>query len=399
MRLPNYPMAHIRLIFSKIKASCIFSHFAVELLLIVVLLVTVGANFFIRSQAFVSPEHRNQSLFFDYLRANPQKNEKLVELWDSVNIKLATNPDLSKQILAASTKDNEFAVASSAANPNVSLPTMNGSAILKPNPSSSDGLSPLKRDKEIYTVRDGDTVARIALAYGISEQTIIDENNLSTSALIRPGQELKILPVSGIAHVVQKNETISGIAKKYGVDMETILEYNNIEFEEHIFPGDEIIIPNGVKPQPVTPERSQYLAGLQREDIQKYSVPEDFSGSSGELLWPIPGAHRISQGFRSGHRAVDIPCRDCSVIAALDGIVELSGWQKGYGYTIVINHGNGLKTRYAHAKVLYVSAGDSVKAGQTIMISGSTGRSSGSHLHFEIIKDGVYLNPASLAKG
>ena len=81
------------------------------------------------------------------------------------------------------------------------------------------------------------------------------------------------------------------------------------------------------------------------------------------------------------------------MVAADDGIVELAGWQKSYGYTIVINHGSGRKTRYGHASNLLVSAGDQVVKGQIIMISGSTGRSTGPHLHFELLINGVRVNP------
>jgi murein DD-endopeptidase MepM/ murein hydrolase activator NlpD len=386
-------MAKISLIFAKIKASPLYSHFSAELLLLLVLTFTVGVNLFLRTGLWANPAHPNQSLFYSYLKKHPELNEKLVEVLESVNVKLAEHPDLSKQILAASTKEE----TASSQTQSVSLPTLNGSTLLKPNPASSDGIS-LRRDKEIYTVRGGDTVARIALAYGVTERTIIDENDLSLTGLIQPGQELKILPTSGISHVIQKDETISGIAKKYGVDPEDIFEYNGIEAEELIFPGDEIIIPNAVEKSPLTPERSQYLANLQREDVKKAEIPNDFMGSGGELLWPLPGAYRISQGFSRRHPAIDIPCRDCSVLAATDGIVELSGWQKGYGYTIVINHGAGLKTRYAHAKELLVSAGQQVASGQVIMISGSTGRSSGPHLHFETIKNGGFVNPLELTK-
>ncbi len=367
------------------------SHFAVEILLLVILAFTVGVNLFLKtnlSQAKIS----DGSMFFAYLKNNPHLNDKLLEAYESVNLELSQNHNLVKQVLAASTKAKDMGLEHTAQIP---LPTLSGSTLLKPNPASSAGLLP-KQDIQVYQVRGGDTVARIATAYGVSVNTILWENNLTSSGAIRPGQELKILPTSGVKHTVKEGETISSIAKKYGVDAEDILEYNEIEIEEHIVPSEEIIIPNGVKKTPPTPARQKYLADLQKEDYKKIEVPADYQGTGHELIWPEPAGSRISQYFSSRHRAIDIPCRNCQIVAAADGIVELSGWQKGYGNTIVINHGNGIKTRYGHASALIVNAGDTVAQGQAIMISGSTGRSTGPHLHFEVKINGQLVNPLSL---
>lgn len=384
-------MAKISQIFRKIKYSNFhfhFAHFAVEFLLLLILVFTVGTNLFLRTNSNKATSS-NRSLFFVYLKNYPRLNEKLVDAYESVNLIASKNNLTSaRQILAASTIEKETVNKKNQA----PLPTLSGSVLLKPNlPSSSPMLT--KRDVEIYQVRGGDTVARIASAYGVSVDTILWANNLSTAGLIKPGQELKILPVSGIAHTVKEGETISSIAKKYGVDAEDILEYNEIEIEDHILPGEEIIIPNAVKKTPPSPQRKEYLAGLQKEDYKKFDVSSDYQGSTSGLIWPMPEAYRLSQRFWSRHKAIDIPCRDCQIVASGDGIIELSGWQRGYGYTIVINHGQGLKTRYAHGKTLLVTAGQGVTQGQPIMISGSTGRSSGPHLHFEVKKNGQLLDP------
>lgn len=392
-------MAKFRQFYQKIKSFNYYSYFAVELLLFLILATSLGVNLALRTNS-VQAGKLNQSLFFVYLKDHPEFNKKLVETYESVNVKLTQKlpgdlPD-GRQLLAASTKENKERFPQ---NSSITLPTLSGSTLLKPNPATSDGL--LKgRDIEVYQVRGGDTIARIAAAFGVSIDTILWENNLANANYIRPGQELKILPVSGVRHIVKDGETITGIAKKYGLtdeeDIETILEYNGIEIEDYILPGEEIIIPNGVKKSPPSPQRRQYLASLQKEDYKKIGIPPDFQGGSHELIWPLLAAKRISQYFWSRHRAIDIPCRDCEVRAAGAGIVELSGWQRGYGYTILLNHGNGLKTRYGHADKLLVSAGQNVEAGQPIMISGSTGRSSGPHLHFEVIKNGSFINPLSL---
>ncbi|MDP3993825.1 MAG: M23 family metallopeptidase [Candidatus Doudnabacteria bacterium] len=371
------------------------SHFGTEFLLFLILASAVATNLFLRTNS-TRAQTLNRSLFFVYLKNNPERNQPLVDAYESVKqkpekINLASLSVGQKEVLAATSSN----IKSLSGLPGP-LPTLAGSALLKPNPSTSGSALP-KRDIEVYEVRGGDTVARIAAAYGVSQETILSENNLTTQALIKPGQELKILPMSGVSHKIQKGETLGGIAAKYNVDLETILEYNDIEIPEHILPGEVIIIPNGARVVPPSPQRQTYLASLSKNDFQKIDVPAGYVGGS-DLIWPMPAARRLSQKFWSRHRALDIPCRDCAVNASASGIVELAGWQTGYGYTIVINHGQGLKTRYAHASKLLVAAGQSVSQGEQIMISGSTGRSTGPHLHFEIIKNGVLVDPLTLVR-
>src|SRR3989338_8252427 len=376
-----------------------YSHFAVELFLFVIIALTAGVNLYLRTN-LGRAQTPNKSLFFVYLKNYvPDRNEKLVDAYESVRIKLTQ--DLAKpaspagrQILAASTIEKQI----KSNNPkDVPLPTLSGSALLKPNPPSSD-LFITKRDVEgqKYEIKPGDSVGAIADAFNVSVDTIKWENNMSTAnPVIKPGEILTILPTNGVKHVIKEGETISGLAKKYGVDAESIFEYNEIEIEELIIAGEEIIIPNGIKTAPPTRERQQYLADLNKNDYKKIEVPADFQGSGSGLIWPLPAGHRISQYASRKHMAIDLPCRDCQVTAAGDGIVEQAGWKTGYGNMVMINHGNGLKTLYAHGKELLVNAGDSVAQGQSIMISGSTGRSTGPHLHFEVRVNGALQNPLS----
>ena len=373
-----------------LKFNRIYSHFAVELVLIIIIIFAAGTNIAIRTNS-ERAQGPNKSLFFVYLNNHPNLNPKLVDSEGSINVKLGGISNLTKQVLAASTITKEDGERTNS----TPLPTLSGSTLLKPNPASSDGILP-KRDIEVYVVRGGDTISTIATAFGISTDTILWENNIASASYIQPGQELRILPTSGIKHKVQKGENMSTIAKKYGVDLEDVLEYNEIDTPEHIFPGDEIVIPNGFKKQPITPERQQYLAGLQRNNYETADVDPNFRSASSGLIWPIPQAKRLSRGYLRYHRAIDVPCNYCAVVASAEGIVELSGWQQGYGYTIVINHGGGLKTRYAHASRLSVKAGQRVNQGQIILTSGNTGRSTGPHLHFEVIQNGRYVNPLAV---
>ncbi len=378
-------MAKIGRFIRILKLNNYHSHFAVELLLLIIVVIAASGNLMLKAnlnRAAVA----DKSLLFAYLQEHSDLNEKLYNAFETVNLRLADNSPLEKQVLAASVKAEE-----AAAEPPSLLPTLSGQALLKPNSASNGAM--LKKDIEVYQVKGGDTIGQIAAEYNVSQRTIMDENGLTDGSVIKPGQTLRILPTTGVKHIIKDGETLEGISKKYGADLETVLEYNEIEIIDHIFPGEEIIIPNAVNPTPPTPQRKQYLADLQKEDYAKADVPADYAGGSADFIWPIPSAKRLSQSFWSKHRAIDVPCRDCQVVAAAQGIVEIAGWQSGYGNTILINHGNGMRTRYGHGSKLLVNAGETVQQGQAIMISGSTGRSTGPHLHFEIKKTSTYLDP------
>ena len=386
-------MAKISRFIKFVKLNNYHSHFAVEFFLLVVLMLTVGANLFIRANASLA-KISERSLLFVYLKNHPERNEKLVQAYESVN-HTVTSMSAVRQVLAATTAGADDASHDS----HMPLPTQSGQALVKPNPSSSGSPSP-NHDVQVYQVRGGDTVSRIAAAYGVSESTITIENKLASADSIKPGQDLVILPTSGVKHVVKDGETLEAIAKKYNVELEDVLEYNEIEIENVIQPGEEIIVPNATVKTPPTPERQQYLAKLKKPDnYQQVEVPGDYQGSGSGLIWPLPGAHRLSEKCVRRHQGIDSPCNNCQVVAASDGIVEIAGYQKnGYGNTILINHGGGLKTRYGHAWTLFVSAGERVEQGQVIMLSGSTGRSSGPHLHFEVRVNGAAKNPLSYVK-
>ena len=244
-----------------------------------------------------------------------------------------------------------------------------------------------------YTVKPGDTVSTIAEKFGVSVDTIRWENDLKSVKDIKPGQVLRILPVSGVRHKVKYGETIYSIAKKYQVDPQVIVDwpYNSFANDETfaLAVGQELIIPEGIKPKevPTTPRPAYYA-----------QVPGAGTGT-GQFVWPTSG--RISQGFSWHHKAIDIANKDAPDILAADGgTVVVAGWQAptAYGNHIIIDHGNGLTTLYAHLSQLYVSSGQKVAKGQAIGKMGTTGRSTGIHLHFEIRQGGVAQNPLNFLK-
>jgi len=246
-----------------------------------------------------------------------------------------------------------------------------------------------RRDKIIvYAVREGDSISQIAEEFGISNQTIIWENNLSAYSVIRPGDKLVILPVSGIRHKVLKGETLAGIAKKYGLDAEKILEFNKLASADDIQIGEQLVVPGGKKIYPAAAYTARNV----------YAPTGAIPASTGRLLWPTT-CRRLTQYFTWRHSGVDIACSLGAPIYAANGGVVIkaaaAGYNGGYGKMIIIDHGNGQQTLYGHMSKLYVGAGQTVSRGQQIGAMGSTGRSTGPHLHFEVRTGGVRRNPLS----
>lgn len=259
-------------------------------------------------------------------------------------------------------------------------------------------VSSQKFDAVEYTVQEGDTVSGIASQFGISINTILWENNLTEYTIIQPGKKLSILPVSGIRHKVASGETIAKISKKYSVSEEEIIEFNRLASANDIKIGERLIIPGGRKAQIVQTFSLRKIASPQSmSSIALSSL--SFPGIE-KLIWPAV-CKRITQYFQWRHRGVDIACpKNSSIAAAADGVVVKAqgGWNGGYGIMILVDHGEGIQTLYGHLNDTLVKVGDTVKAGQTIGIEGSTGRSTGPHVHFEIRKSGQRVNPLSLIK-
>jgi len=251
-----------------------------------------------------------------------------------------------------------------------------------------------------YTVQSGDTLSSIAEEFGISLNTVLWANGLSDTSTIKPGGLLKILPLTGITHKVQDGDTLTAIAKKYQASFDKILSFNNLTSESAIKIGQELIIPGGIKPAAPKPAPSvgvQLAANTGSSGGGGFgNITQSGDGaSSGSFRWPA-SCNYVSQYF-GWHTGIDIACPFGSALYAADGgtVVE-SGWVGGYGFNVVLLHPNGFKTRYAHVKEggLHVQVGQSVSAGQYIADEGSTGWSTGPHVHFEIIEPGGgFVNP------
>lgn len=252
---------------------------------------------------------------------------------------------------------------------------------------------------EKYVVQGGDTISSIAAEFGVTSKTILSSNNLSSTSLIKPGQELFILPTSGVAHTVKSGETVASIAKKYSATEEEIIEFNNFLTAEDLTAGVEIIVPGGTQPAPVittpaaTPSSS---SGSSFARVTGGSAAPSASAPAvggGRWQWPT-SCSRISQYYGYRHTGIDVDCNFGDPIYASEGgTVTKVAHYGGYGLHVEITHSNGIVTRYAHLQKVTVAAGNVVGRGAYLGEMGSTGRSTGSHLHFEIIVNGSYTNP------
>ena len=245
-----------------------------------------------------------------------------------------------------------------------------------------------------YEIQSGDTVSTIAKKFDVSDDTIYWENNITPKTVLKPGDKLRILPVSGIRHSVTRGETVESIAKKYDVSAQAIVDwpFNTFVNDENfaLAVGQSLVVPDGVKPDEVPVAPRQYLA---RQTPDAGTIV-----ASGQWVWPVAG--RITQFFVWYHPALDIANKEGPAVVAADSgkVIAVISQRYGYGNHIIIDHGNGFQTLYAHLSSFGVTEGQSVGKGSTIGVMGSTGRSTGTHLHFEIRKDGAAVNPLNFLK-
>lgn len=242
---------------------------------------------------------------------------------------------------------------------------------------------------QVYSVESGDTISGIAAKFGLAPETIIWsnidlENNPDWLAI---GQQLTILPVDGVYHQVGGGDTIDGIAATFKTDPLLIIDFpaNNLDPDNLVIqPGQWLVVPGGSKPYKPRTVRAYTFTGPK---------PDDALVGSGSFGWPASGS--ISQGFAGYHPAVDIAgWTGAPVLAADSGYVVVAGWDSsGYGTSVVIDHGNGYQTLYAHLNDYYVQPGTNVTKGQQIGEMGCTGNCTGPHLHFEVRDGTIQRNP------
>lgn len=258
------------------------------------------------------------------------------------------------------------------------------------DPETNTLVSEKVRDKVIeYTVQEGDTVSTVAEKFGVSENTVLWQNDLSSKDTIKAGQTLEILPVTGVSHKVQKGDTVYSIAKKYDTSPQGMVDfpYNTFVNDEtfELAVGQVIIVPEGAPPSQVR------TSPRIRRTVDAGAVV-----ASGSFVWPAGG--QISQNFVWYHKGIDIANRAApNIVAADSGSVVYAGclnW--GYGCHVIIDHGNGFRTLYGHLSSIFVNVGQGINRGVALGRMGSTGRSTGTHLHFEVIRNGLHISPFSV---
>jgi murein DD-endopeptidase MepM/ murein hydrolase activator NlpD len=234
-----------------------------------------------------------------------------------------------------------------------------------------------------YVVKPGDTISALARNFGLNQDTLISYNEIKQSRLLQIGQVLKIPNQDGLLYTVKKGDTLAAIAEKYQTPLETIQTVNEL-ISEGIVAGSGLFIPG---------------ARLNWVDLQEIN---------GDLFaWPIYGYLTSNYGYRASpftgvrqfHSGIDIgAAMGTPIRAAMGGRVSAVGYDDSYGNFVVITHHSGYRTLYGHMSVTRVKTGNYVGTGERIGDVGSTGRSTGPHLHFTVYKNGVTVNPRALLK-
>jgi murein DD-endopeptidase MepM/ murein hydrolase activator NlpD len=234
-----------------------------------------------------------------------------------------------------------------------------------------------------YTVEKGDIIGGIAMKAGLNDDTLLSVNGIKNSRLLQIGQILKIPNQDGIYYTVQKNDSLSSVAEKYQVDAGAIRTANELF-------SDTVAVNAGL-----------FIPGARMDWVNRQEINGDL------FIWPVSGYITSAYGYRANpfggarqfHSGLDIGAgMGTAVRAAMAGRVSTVAYDESYGNYIVISHHSGYRTLYGHLSAVRVKAGAYVGTGERIGDVGSTGRSTGPHLHFSVYKHGVTVNPRTLMK-
>lgn len=262
-----------------------------------------------------------------------------------------------------------------------------------------------RQDVQFYTVEQGDSVFGISSFYDVQPETVLWSNYDSLKDnphAITVGMELKVPPVDGVYYQWQEGDTFDSVAAEFETEAAEILGWGGNKFDltnPGVEPGSWVMIPGGQREfqQWIVPIIPRGAAGVSTGMYGAGACPGGYEGvyGTGSFIWPAINRTISGNDYWSGHLAIDIGAAMGEPISAADsGVVVFAGWSTGgYGYAVAIDHGNGYQTLYAHLSKVSVSCGQSVNQGQAIGLAGSTGNSTGAHLHFEIRYQGGFINP------
>jgi murein DD-endopeptidase MepM/ murein hydrolase activator NlpD len=263
-----------------------------------------------------------------------------------------------------------------------------------------------RQEIEVYTVEKGDSVFGIAGFYNIEPETVLWSNYdtlKDNPHAITEGMALNIPPVNGVYYQWQEGDTFESVAAEFEIDPADILGWGGNKFDltnPGVEPDSWVMLPGGQREfqQWIVPIIPRGAAGVSTGMYGAGACPGGYEGGAygtGSFIWPSIN-HTISgNDYWSGHLAIDIGAAMGEPISASDsGVIVFAGWATGgYGNAVAIDHGNGYQTLYAHLSQVNVRCGQSVSQGQNIGLGGSTGNSTGAHLHFEIRYQGGFVNP------
>lgn len=274
--------------------------------------------------------------------------------------------------------------------------------LVKINPQTEDGTRIGMTDYAVHTVASGESLSVIAEQYKIGVNTIMWENGMANGNSLRIGQKLLIPPVNGVSYKAKSGDTLEKIAKTYKVTAEAIVAQNGLK-DSVIVKGQNLFLPGAEPIRPVVAANANYRAVTASRGARSYDdlSDSDTAPAIGKIfIFPTSG--KITQKYRAGHYALDIADRSRPAVwaAAAGTVVKASSgtYGGGYGNHIIIDHGDGVKTLYAHLDSLNAEVGDTISQGDVIGIMGNTGRvygATGIHLHFEVIINGVKKNPVN----
>ena len=256
-----------------------------------------------------------------------------------------------------------------------------------------------------YKVDTGDSVFGIADYFGVEPETVLWANYdllNDNPDYLAPGMELYIPPVDGVYYQWKEGDTLETVADAFEAKMDDIIAFmgNKIDlFNPVVEPGAMVMIPGGHREfrQWLIPTIARGNAGVNNTALGPGACSGSYDGAfgSGAFVWPAANHYLSGNDYWSGHLGLDIAAGEgANIYAADSGVVVFAGWANGgYGNTVMVDHGNGYQTLYAHMSTVATGCGASVSAGQTIGYAGSTGNSTGAHLHFEVRLNGGFVNP------
>jgi murein DD-endopeptidase MepM/ murein hydrolase activator NlpD len=256
-----------------------------------------------------------------------------------------------------------------------------------------------------YTVATGDSVFGIAQSFNLEPETVLwanyDQLNDSPD-MLNPGMKLNVPPINGVYYQWQEGDTLESVAAKFKAKLQDILSWegNNFDLTDpQVESGQYLMIPEGQREfrQWLVPTIARANSGVSKSVLGPGACEGDYSGAygSGAFAWPTSSHVLSGNDYWSGHLGIDIAGAVGDGVFASDaGVIVFSGWSNGgYGYMVMIDHGNGYQSIYAHLSAVNAGCGQSVYTGSYIGAVGSTGNSTGAHLHFEVRYMGGFLSP------